>query len=113
MPDGRRCAGAGGPTAQENKRLKEEAKAKAWEEDQKLMAQYAEMLERQERARKEQLERLKAVQARQAADAASRPEAKTWIDPAIIDKYLRCVPSPPGWAVGGGRRQLGLCASRG
>jgi hypothetical protein len=29
------------------------------------------------------------VQARQAADAACRPEAKTWIDPAIIDKYTR------------------------
>ncbi len=74
---------------QVNKRLKEEAKTKDWEEDQRLMVQYADMLEKQERARKVQLERLKAVQARQAEDAASRPEAKTWIDPGLIDKYLR------------------------
>ncbi len=85
-----------------NKRLKEEAKTKQWEEDQRLMAQYAAMLEKQERTRKEQLERLKAVQARQAADAASRPEAKTWIDPALIDKYLRW-----GAGVGAGRGSWG------
>jgi hypothetical protein len=41
---------------------------------------------RQERLRQQQLESLKAWQAKQEKEAAARPEAKRWIDPAIIDR---------------------------
>ena len=40
----------------------------------------------QERLRQQQLESLKAWQAKQEKEAQARPEAKRWIDPAIIDR---------------------------
>lgn len=55
--------------------------------DQQFMDEYAAMLERQERARKEQRDRIFSRQARQAEDAKNRPEAKQWVDPALIEKY--------------------------
>ncbi|KAI8462386.1 MAG: hypothetical protein J3K34DRAFT_476207 [Monoraphidium minutum] len=68
------------------KAMKEEAKHKEWEYDKKVMAEYASEMERQERRRQDQLEALKAWQAKQEQEAKARPEAKRWIDPAIIDR---------------------------
>lgn len=48
------------------------------------------------------VERLKAVQAKQATEAASRPESKQWIDPALIERYTRWVPSCPAGSSSGG-----------
>jgi hypothetical protein len=50
------------------------------------MQQYAAMLDKQEAARLAQLEKLKEWQAKQEKEAQQRPEAKRWIDPALIDK---------------------------
>lgn len=44
--------------------MKEEAKHKQWEEDQRYMKEYAEILDKQERVRKEQVEKLKVWQVR-------------------------------------------------
>lgn len=66
--------------------MKEESKKKEWEFDQQVMQQYAAMLDKQEAARLAQLEKLKEWQAKQEKEAQKRPEAKRWIDPALIDK---------------------------
>ncbi len=72
---------------EENKAYKAKAKEEEADRDKKNMEEYATQLEKQERARQAQLERMKVKQAQQEQDAKSRPEAKKWIDPAIIDRY--------------------------
>lgn len=74
------------PSNEIYKQIKEEAKKKEWEFDQQIMKQYADMLDKQEKARLAQLEKLKEWQAKQEREAAARPEAKRWIDPAIVEK---------------------------
>jgi len=72
-----------------NKKLKEEAKQKAWAEDKAFKAAWEAILDKQERERAERLIKLKAIQAAQEAEAKLRPESKKWIDPAIIEKYYK------------------------
>eukprot|EP00775_Hariotina_reticulata_P009578 gene9578-9740_t len=68
------------------KLIKEQAKQAEWAADQAVMAEYAAQMEKQEAARKAQLEKIKAWQAAQEREAAARPEAKHWIDPALLEK---------------------------
>ncbi|KIZ02190.1 hypothetical protein MNEG_5769 [Monoraphidium neglectum] len=91
------------------KAMKEEAKLKEWEFDKKVMAEYAVEMERQERRRQEQLEALKIWQAKQEKEAQARPEAKRWIDPALIDRYY--VEAEEARAAEEERRQAALKAS--
>jgi len=72
-----------------NRKAKEAEKAAVAALDAKYAAEYAAILDKQEAKRTEQLEKLKKIQAKQAEDAAGRPEAKTWLDPAIIERYAR------------------------
>jgi len=51
------------------------------------MEEYAAEMEKHERQRQEQVEALKVWQAKQEKVAKARPEAKRWIDPAIIDRW--------------------------
>eukprot|EP00878_Enallax_costatus_P025426 GHUV01027202.1.p1 GENE.GHUV01027202.1~~GHUV01027202.1.p1 ORF type:complete len:436 (+),score=163.52 GHUV01027202.1:3278-4585(+) len=69
--------------------IKEEAKQREWAADKAIMEEYAAQLDKQEAARKAQVEKLKAWQAAQEKEASVRPEAKRWIDPALVDKYTR------------------------
>jgi len=74
-----------------NKKLKEEAKHKAWEEDQYYKEAWEAVLDKQERERKERLTRNMVRQAKTAEYAASGklPEYKRWVDPAVIEKHWR------------------------
>eukprot|EP00879_Flechtneria_rotunda_P015380 GHRR01016079.1.p1 GENE.GHRR01016079.1~~GHRR01016079.1.p1 ORF type:complete len:262 (+),score=105.62 GHRR01016079.1:1221-2006(+) len=69
--------------------IKEDAKQKEWAADKAIMQEYAAQLDKQEAARKAQVEKLKEWQAVQEKEAAARPEAKRWIDPAIVERYQR------------------------
>jgi hypothetical protein len=56
--------------------------------DNQKMEEYAAEMEKHERQRQEQVEALKVWQAKQEQEAKARPEAKRWIDPAIIDRRV-------------------------
>lgn len=71
------------------KAIKEAAKQQEWAADKAIMEEYAAQMEKQEAARKAQVDKLKAWQAAQEREAAVRPEAKRWIDPAIVERYTR------------------------
>ncbi|KAF6260771.1 hypothetical protein COO60DRAFT_846345 [Scenedesmus sp. NREL 46B-D3] len=71
------------------KAIKEAAKQQEWAADKAIMEEYATQMEKQEAARRAQVEKLKAWQAAQEREAAVRPEAKRWIDPAIVERYTR------------------------
>ncbi len=68
------------------KQIKVDAKVREWEHEQRCIAENTAMWDKQERARQEQIDKLKVWQAKQEAEAKARPEAKQWIDPAIIDR---------------------------
>ena len=76
-------------SGQVNKKIKEEAKQRSWQEDQEYKRQWEAQLDKQERERTSRLERLKKVQNQQEKIASSRPEAKQWLDPAIIERYYK------------------------